>query len=58
MKLDPKRFIQAHRKYIVNVAQIQHIKVSPELTIVLKSGQEVPVSRANGARVKSLVAVD
>ena len=46
-RLDPKRFLRAHRSAIVNVARIRELvpQSSGELSIVLASGDRLPLGR-------------
>lgn len=46
-RLDPRRFIRAHRSAIVNVSRIRELlpQATGDLTIVLASGEQVPLGR-------------
>ena len=46
-RLDPRRFLRAHRSAIVNVSRIRELVPQPtgDVTIVLASGEHVPLGR-------------
>ncbi len=55
-RLDPKKFIRCHRNNIVCMEQIKSIGVGENMTVKLLNGVELPVSRGNRAKLKSLYA--
>lgn len=44
-RLDPKLFVRTHRNSLVNLEAIHQIKQGPNMSITLKNGIELPVSR-------------
>ena len=58
-QLDPSRFLQVHRSYIVNLSKIKGLKDKGKdpCTLVLLNGKELPVSRKHRRNVLSLMAM-
>jgi len=52
-RLDPSRFVRAHRSAIVNVERVRELRVGPggEAVLVLRGGARVPVSRRRREQV-------
>ncbi len=55
-KLDPKHFIRVHRSHIVQLAAIREIeKYGKGYSVLLASGERVPVSRGYADRIRDLM---
>ena len=56
-QLDPRKFVRIHRSYIVNLERIVRIEpyTRDSRVVVLKDGEQLPVSRPGYARLKSLL---
>jgi two-component system LytT family response regulator len=54
-RLDPARFVRAHRAAIVNVAHVRETHDRDGLLLVLSDGSEVGVSRARRQHVESAI---
>jgi two-component system, LytTR family, response regulator len=56
-QLDPQRFVRIHRSYIVNLDRIVRIEpyTRDSRVVVLRDGEQLPVSRPGYARLKSLL---
>lgn len=54
-QLDPQRFLRIHRGALVNVARIRALHHGAELTVVLASGAELPVSRRRRDALEKLL---
>ena len=55
--LDPARFVRIHRSYVIQLDRLARLEpyAKDSRVAVLKSGQELPVSRAGYARLKELM---
>lgn len=55
-QLDPDAFLRVHRSAIVNLQHVKEVKNEPDgdATVVLKSGEQVPMSRSYRARIQKL----
>ncbi|HEY1576349.1 MAG TPA: LytTR family DNA-binding domain-containing protein [Terracidiphilus sp.] len=58
-RLDPKSFLRVHRSAIVNLQHVKEVKNEPDgdALIVLKSGEQVPMSRTYRSRIQKLLGV-
>ena len=58
-ELDPKRFVQVHKSYVVNIARIAEVTpwISGDWRIRLQDGAEVNLSRRYRQRFEALVPV-
>ncbi len=56
-QLDPQRFVRIHRSYIVNLDRIVRIEpyTRDSRVVVLRDGEQLPVSRPGYARLKALL---
>jgi two-component system LytT family response regulator len=56
-RLDPKMFLRVHRSSIVNLQHIKEVRSEPngEFTVVLVSGQKLPMSRGYRSRITDLL---
>ena len=54
-RLDPARFVRAHRAAVVNVAHVRELVDRDGLLLVLSDGSEVGVSRARRPQVEALL---
>lgn len=56
-RLDPALFVRVHRSWIINLGQLKNIErlAKDSFVAVLRSGQQIPISRAGHERVKSLI---
>ncbi len=56
-QLDPQKFVRIHRSYIVNLDRIVRIEpyTRDSRVVVLRDGEQLPVSRPGYARLKSLL---
>ncbi|HEY2466392.1 MAG TPA: LytTR family DNA-binding domain-containing protein [Terracidiphilus sp.] len=56
-RLDPNDFLRVHRSAIVNLHHVKEIRNEPDgdATVVLKSGEEVPMSRSYRSRMQKLL---
>jgi two-component system LytT family response regulator len=57
VRLDPSRFVRAHRSAIVNIDRVREIRAeqSGETMLVLRDGTRVPVSRRRRERVAEAI---
>jgi two-component system LytT family response regulator len=55
-RLDPARFVRAHRAAVVNVAHVRELVDRDGLVLVLCDGSEVGVSRARRQQVEALLS--
>lgn len=55
-RLDPARFVRAHRAAVVNVAHVRELIDRDGLVLVLSDGSEVGVSRARRQHVDALLS--
>lgn len=57
--LDPKQFVRTHRSYILNVQQITRIEPHEKESYmgILKSGAQVPVSKAGYQKLKAILGI-
>jgi two-component system LytT family response regulator len=55
-RLDPARFVRAHRAAVVNVAHVRELVDRDGLLLVLSDGSEVGVSRARRPQVEALLS--
>ena len=44
-RLDPRTFLRTHRNSLINLTSIKEVKQGSNMTVTLKSGVELPVSR-------------
>jgi two-component system LytT family response regulator len=51
-RLDPERFVRVHRSAVVRLDRVRELR---EMTLVLRDGSEVPLSRRRAALVKDLL---
>lgn len=53
--LDETQFVRIHRSYIINLSYLQHLEQqeTDSYKIILKNGQELPVSKSGLARLKA-----
>lgn len=53
--LDETQFVRIHRSHIINLSYLQHLEQqeTDSYKIILKNGQELPVSRSGLARLKA-----
>ena len=56
-RLDPSSFLRVHRSAIVNLHHVREVKNEPDgdATVVLKSGEHVPMSRSYRSRIQKLL---
>ncbi len=56
-QLDPQKFVRIHRSYIVNLERIVRIEpyTRDSRVVVLRDGEQLPVSRPGYARLKALL---
>jgi two-component system LytT family response regulator len=56
--LDPRRFLRAHRSYLVNLERISRVEPNTKDTwfAILTDGSRIPMSRAGYARFRELIA--
>lgn len=56
-RLDPRTFLRVHRSAIVNLQHVKEVKSEPDgdATVVLKSGETVPMSRSYRSRIQKLL---
>lgn len=56
-RLDPEMFLRVHRSSIVNLQHIKEVRSEPngEFTVVLVSGQKLPMSRGYRSRITDLL---
>jgi two-component system LytT family response regulator len=56
-RLDPNTFLRVHRSAIVNLQYVKEIKNEPDgdATVVLKNGEEIPMSRSYRSRMQKLL---
>jgi two-component system LytT family response regulator len=56
-RLDPHSFLRVHRSAIVNLHHVKEVKneADGDATVVLKSGEEVPMSRSYRAKIQKLL---
>jgi len=55
--LDPARFVRIHRSYVLNVERLSKLELyaKDSRVAILKSGKQLPVSRAGYARLRELM---
>jgi len=55
--LDPDRFVRIHRSYVLNVDRLSKLELfsKDNRIAILKTGQQLPVSRAGYARLRELM---
>jgi two-component system LytT family response regulator len=55
--LDPQRFVRVHRSWVINIDRLQHLERSGKdnLTAVLSTHRQVPISRSGYERVKPFI---
>ncbi len=58
-RLDPERFARVHRAYIVNLDRIESARreLGGRLRIILKSGEEIPVSRRQAEEFRKRIGL-
>jgi len=56
-RLDPKSFLRVHRSAIVNLHHVKEVKNESDgaATVVLKSGEQVPMSRSYRSKIQKLL---
>lgn len=56
-RLDPDAFLRVHRSAIVNLHHVKEVKneADGDATVVLKTGEEVPMSRSYRSRIQKLI---
>lgn len=56
-RLDPRSFLRVHRSAIVNLRHVKEVKSEPDgdALVVLKSGEQVPMSRSYRSRIQKLL---
>jgi two-component system LytT family response regulator len=56
-RLDPAQFVRVHRSAVVRIDRVRELRADArgDLTIVLMDGTQVPVSRRQRARVRSIL---
>ncbi len=55
-RLDPARFVRAHRAAVVNVAHVRELVDRDGVLLVLSDGSEVGVSRARRPQVEAMLS--
>ena len=58
-RLDPTSFLRVHRSSIVNLHYVKEVKNEPDgdATVILMSGEKIPMSRSYRARIQKLLKV-
>lgn len=58
-QLPPAQFVRVHRSYFVNVSYINKIELleKEQYCILLKNGQQIPVSKSGYAKLKSFLGI-
>ena len=56
-RLDPNSFLRVHRSAIVNLHHVKEVKNESDgdATVVLKSGEQVPMSRSYRSKIQKLL---
>lgn len=56
-QLDPRQFVRVHRSFLINIAFLQSIErhTKDSQIALMKSGKQVPISRAGYERMKELM---
>jgi len=56
-QLDPKKFVRAHRSYIINIEKLQSIErhTKDSQAALLRSGKQIPISRTGYERIKAML---
>jgi two-component system LytT family response regulator len=54
--LDPARFVQIHRSYLLNLDRLDRVEPlgKESRVVILKGGKELPISKSGYARLKQL----